>query len=843
MKNILCLLFFLPAMHCLGKPQSTRDMNHGWEFRMSGDSAWHKASVPGCVHTDLMAAGIIPDPFSGETIDSLQWIENADWEYRKTFGLQRAIIKCPDIWLVFEGLDTYADVYCNDSLILHADDMFRPWKMNIAPFVRKGNNVLLVHFYSAAKQSRARADSFPLSLPGGDRVFTRKAQFQFGWDFAPRVLTCGIWKPVYLMASRKAYLEDVQLSTAMRNADTGIAQFNVQFAKSLKSNNKLHIQIRNTATDSLLYDGRVSSDVDSGIFTITIPHPALWWCNGNGSPTLYRFSVALLSKKKILDKKNTSGGFSTIRLMQENDARGSSFYFTLNSEPVFIKGANWVPMHMFPPAVSDADYRRMLTEAKTMHINMLRVWGGGIYEKPIFYALCDSLGIMVWQDCMFACGMYPDSLLQEEIPGEISYVQAQISAHPCLALWCGNNEIDEGWNNWDWQKDMHYSASDSAALYATYKRFFNHQLPALLKDSVNYIPTSPATGWGHPASLTGGDCHYWGVWWGMEPFDVFNQKVPRFMSEYGFQAMPSRALFQKYLPGDSLSMSDHGVLFHQMHPAGYQTIRTYMERDFPVPAGFSDYIYVSQLLQAECLQTAIKAQRRNRPACMGTMFWQLDEPWPGTSWSVIDFDGNRKAGYYAVRRNYRDLMLSTLQHSDTLIVYAVSDKREPVSCHLVWELLRTDGKVLRGNENPVVVAPETSAIILHLEIPELAADPDTSALLFYVSLEAEDSVFAEDFHAFAKPVNMTLHQPHFDIEYNTLCHCIRITSDVFAKNVYLSEGQNELKLSDNYFDLLPGKTKTVFIEQPVPDDLPGMLQVETFNAVEENGLFLGPQKK
>jgi beta-mannosidase len=562
MKRIILTSICFLIHNFIKAQELSLSLNKGWMFKEATESQWLPAIVPGTVHTDLLKNKRIPDPFYRDNEIKVQWVSKKDWEYRKTFTAEKNMLLKKHLDLVFEGLDTYADVYLNDLLILQADNMFRTWKVNVKENVRPGTNQLFIRFYSAERitDSLAKA-ALPLVRPSdNNRHYVRKAQYHFGWDWGPKLVTCGIWRNVRLQG---------------RNAENPV---NEQWKDQLK------------------------------------------------------------------DK---------IELVQEPDSSGRSFYFTINDQPVFMKGANWIPADVFLPRVSKARYRLLLVAAKEAGINMLRVWGGGIYEDDAFYDLCDSLKIMVWQDFMFAGAMYPASL--ESIEQEVIDNIKRLRRHPCIVVWCGNNEIDEAWHNWGWQKQHNISVQDSTRLWNDYTRIFKELLPRLVQQydgTRPYISTSPMHGWGRKESMTEGDSHYWGVWWGLEPIEKYKEKVPRFMSEYGMQAMPNWETITRFsIPAD-WDTSSPVMKVHQKHPTGYKNLAVYLKQNGYQPKTFKEFAGATQLVQQKALYTAISAHMDAAPYCMGTLFWQFNDCWPVTSWSVIDYYGNKKKGYYAVKQLY-----------------------------------------------------------------------------------------------------------------------------------------------------------------------------------------------
>lgn len=540
-------------------------IHSNWQFKQTGTAKWYRATVPGTVHTDLLNNKCIPNPFYRNNETKLQWISQANWQYQTSFNVSADDFNQKNSELVFEGLDTYAAVYLNGTLLLNANNMFRTWRINVKPYLRQKNNQLLIVFTNADAVADSLAKQSAITYPSeNNRNFVRKAQYHFGWDFAPKLTTCGIWRKVYIKYSNH------------------------------QSNQK---------------------------------------------------------------EDYKKAAFNNIQLVQQPDSIGQSFYFTVNNKPVFIKGANWVPADVFLPRVTKNKYRSLLVATKEAGINMLRVWGGGIYEDDAFYDLCDSLQIMVWQDFMFAGAMYPaNEQSLENIKQEAIDNIKRLRHHPCIAVWCGNNEIDEAWHNWGWQKQFQLSGKDSTLLWNEYKKIFHELLPQLVKEydgSRSYITTSPLNGWGKKESMTYGDSHYWGVWWGVEPIEKYKEKIPRLMSEYGMQAMPNFESVQKFSLPQDWDTSSAVMKLHQKHATGYQNLAAYLQQNNLKATNFKAFINATQIVQSKALSTAITTHMNAQPRCMGTMLWQLNDCYPGVSWSIIDYYGAKKKAYYTVQQLYK----------------------------------------------------------------------------------------------------------------------------------------------------------------------------------------------
>jgi beta-mannosidase len=448
---------------------------------------------------------------------------------------------------------------------------------------------------------------------------------------------------------------------------------------------------------------------------------------------------------------------------------------------------------------------------------MLRVWGGGVYPEDSFYNECDKNGILVWQDFMFACAMYPgDASFLDSVKNEVIDNVTRLQNHPSIALWCGNNENNEGWQNWGWQKQFQYTEQDSTQIWNDYEKLFHDLIPktldSLLSPKENrYWPSSPSIGWGKTESLTQGDSHYWGVWWGKEPFEIYEKKVGRFMSEYGFQGMPNLETFKSFATNEELNFDSEAVKNHQKHPTGYQTIAEYLELDYVVPTTFEDYIYVSQLLQADGMKTAIEAHRRAKPYCMGTLFWQLNDCWPVTSWSAVDYFGRWKALQYQVKRSFENLLISITEDINNYQIYVINDDLKSYDGDFNIRLLDFNGhKLWEINENFETLENSSE---LHFEIPkENVAIKDRLKSLFSITYKTTEGKNVEALYYFVKPKELILTKPTIKItKIDDLT--IAISSDVLAKNVCLA-AKEEPFFSNNYFDILPNQKVVITLSKP-----------------------------
>jgi len=787
------------------------ELNQHWQFKRAGGSKWLQATVPGCVHTDLLNNKQIEDPFFGENEKKVQWIENEDWEYQCSFVVDSTMLNFQHIELVFEGLDTYASMMLNGIPLLQADNMFCTWSENVTKRLKKGTNTIFIRFSSPVRLGKLKAMKLPYTLPGDEKVFTRKAAYHFGWDWGPRLVTTGVWKPVYLFAWNDFVLRQAQIQQQKLTPDSAILNANLEIESTQEQN--ITIKISDTVSGEVYSETSVKlfPGINEKSISFLIHSPKLWWTNGLGKPFLYNIQITL--NKTTTERQDTviRTGLRKLEIIRQTDSTGNGFYVQLNGVPIFMKGANYIPSDNFLARTGKETYSRIIQSAKQANMNMLRVWGGGIYENDEFYNLCDENGILVWQDFMFACSMYPgDSAFVENVKAEAIDNITRLRNHPCLALWCGNNEMSEGWHNWGWQKQYRYSKKDSANIWHNYQKIFEEMLPALVYefDSGRYYhPSSPTYGWGRKESLTHDDSHYWGVWWGMEPFSVYRKKIGHFMSEYGFQGFPSMQTIDSFTsPTDRFLYSDV-LKVHQKHQTGFETIQTYLERDYRQPKDFESYTYVSQLLQAEGMRTAIEAHRRAKPYCMGTLYWQLNDCWPVVSWSSVDYLGRWKALHYFAKKTYENVILSTVEEGGKVNVYAVSDRLQDLPAKLELKLMDFDGKVYKKIIQQVNVPANSSKILFTFSADEYIDSSLKNNILLQANLSNDDAVIAKNIFYFLPIKKLNLPNP--EISYTIVPHGdgfqIKLKSKNLVKNAFLSLSKGKGFFSDNYFDILPGE--------------------------------------
>jgi beta-mannosidase len=793
----------------LWSQNSDRNLNsENWSFKKISDSNWISAKVPGTVHTDLYNNKIIPNPFFGNNEKDLQWIENETWEYQTSFKISKEELKNQNTILQFEGLDTYAEVFLNNKKILDANNMFRTWKVDVKNNLKVGKNNLKIVFKSAVEIGKSKAQKLPYTLPEKERIFSRKAQYHFGWDWGPRFVTSGIYRPIKLLFWNDATIENVKYEQEELNETIAKLNFKVTVNSQLSGNYDLKI-------NGVQKVFELKKGINVIDFSYEIKNPKLWWTNGLGKANFYPFDINLSKNKVTLSLNKLNIGLRTIELIQEKDSIGKTFYFKLNGKPVFMKGANYIPPDSFLPRTTTSTYKDIVQNAVDANMNMLRVWGGGVYAEDAFYDECDKNGILVWQDFMFACAMYPgDEEFLDNVKNEVIDNVTRLQNHPSIALWCGNNENDEGWKNWGWQKQFKYSKQDSTQIWNNYEKLFHQLIPKALdsllsKKENRYWPSSPSIGWGKKESLTQGDSHYWGVWWGKEPFEIYKQKVGRFMSEYGFQGMPNLETLEKVIQKEDLNFTSEAFKNHQKHPTGFETINEYMARDFPVPKSLENYNYVSQILQAYGMKTAIEAHRLAKPYCMGSLYWQLNDCWPVTSWSTLDYYGNWKASHYQVKESFASTLLIVKENTNGLSVFGTNDNIETQIGIITAKLLDFSGKELWADSKECELNSEKNTNcmdILFTELPKFAKERTVLQLEFICNNKKTVA-----YHYFVKPKELQLEKPTIEMKIvgETL---IELKTNTLVKNLYLNSNGTFFK--ENYFDLLPGISKIIKTDKP-----------------------------
>lgn len=861
----LLLFSLLAALPLEAAEPSSQPLNSDWQFRAAGDAVgitsadlpdikqWHPAQVPGVVQTDLLRNQLIPDPFDRDNEFRLQWIGLTDWEYQTVFPADAAALAHDHVDLVFDGLDTLADIYLNDQPILHADNMFRHWRISAKPLLKPGPNTLRIVFHSAVEKMLPYVKSLPYVLPSisthnfgneediATAPYTRKAPYNYGWDWGPRFMTEGIWQPVRLETWDALRIDNFHIHQQKITADTALvtAALDIEAGKATTATLVLaHDELSGSPTP----DGTQNLQLDAGMnhvsFPIRIATPKLWYPVGYGDQNRYRFSATIrLGKKVELAHAEVKTGLRSLELHRAADPWGKSFEFVVNGITVFSKGADVIPFDSFPNRVTPEIHRKILQAARDAHMNMLREWGGGYYESDDFYDICDELGIMVWQEFMFGGDMIPgDVPFQENVREEAIEQIKRLRDHPSIVIWCGNNEVETGWHHWGDRQEFKEAISPEIRdrVWQNYMVMFADILKSAVSeygDPAPYWPSSPSANFEEvPDNQHNGDMHYWAVWHQQAPAQDYTKQFPRFMTEYGFQSFPEMRTIRAFAnqPGD-FDIHSTVMQAHQKNKGGNERILTYMLREYREPKDFASFVYLSQVQQAEIIKIGAEHLRRQRPRVMGSLYWQLNDCWPVASWASIDYYGRWKALHYYARRFYDDVLVSPFAHDDKVDVYVVSDKLQPFAATIHTRLLDFSGKALMDQTKDVQVPAQSSAIYLSFDKADLASKGDPRASFLVVDLQvagkqvSRNLLFFDVTHNLQLPVmpkiEATLGQSGGDYK-------IVLQSPQIARGVYISFGDLDAEISDNYFDLLPGEPATVTLKSSATiDQLNGALKV------------------
>ncbi|TGE05222.1 beta-mannosidase [Hymenobacter fodinae] len=835
------LIVFWATVQVVAQPatsqgKTTTPLTTGWRFKQVGQGNWAPATVPGCVHTDLLATKQIEDPLYRNNELKQQWISKTDWEYETTFTVPAATLQRTNLELVFKGLDTYADVTLNGVAILHTDNMFREWRANVKSRLTTGENRLHIRFRSPLNEVAGLPAKYGYNLYAGNdeqsmgfvgetgpvlSPYTRKAPYQYGWDWGPRFVTSGIWQPVQLEAWDAAKLTDlhvVQRHISQQSAQLGLEVEYEATASAAKQQATLVIET--TGPNGQAVGPRVEQQVtlQPNRHTLTaelqLPNPQLWYPAGYGPQALYSFRAQLLQNGRPLDEATTRTGLRTIQLRRERDQYGKSFEFVVNGIPIFIKGVNWIPADIFPNRVTPTRYRQLLQAAKDCNMNMLRVWGGGIYENQYFYDTCDELGLLVWQDFMFACSFYPGNQeFMDNVRAEATYQVRRLRNHPGLAIWVGNNENEIAWQQWGIPEKM---GSHKLEVWSNYLKLYRDLLPTVLQEqdpSRPYMSSSPSAEFEDMAgSQTNGDMHYWDVWGGTAPISDYEKQVPRFMSEYGFQSFPELKSVKQFTTEADWDILSPVMKQHQRSAAGNPRLIEYLRRDYKEPKNFESFLYVSQVLQAQAIKLAAEHLRRSRPRTMGSMYWQLNDCWGVASWSSIDYYGRWKALQYYAKRFYASVLVSLHEEDNNVRFYVVSDRTTATPGQLQVHLQDFTGRTLFSQSQTLQIEPLTSRAYLDIPRTKLLGKHDPKQVVLSCELRTNGEVVSSNTHYFVSPKDLKLPQSKVQADWQQTTDStfqVTLQSKNLARAVMLTLPEAEGFFTDNYFDLLPNQKKTL----------------------------------
>ncbi len=804
-------------------------LTDAWMFRQADAEEWLPAEVPGGVHTDLLATGLISDPFAGDNEVRVQWVAESDWEYQTHFTCSPELFSEEHIYLVCDGLDTLATVSLNGQVLGHTDNMFRQYRWDVKSNLRSpdssgspGRNDLLIKFDSPVKYVQEKQAGLPLlgvsqAIPGGPYI--RKAPCQFGWDWGPKLPPIGIWKDIRLEGYSTAHLDEVHLRQDHKTGQVTVeARVRAERWNKVPLTASIHITAPN---GQILEQEQAVSSGGEAVFSVQIPDPQLWWPNGYGEQPLYQVEVSLHSgntpASQPLDRRSYQIGLRTIEVRQEEDRHGRSFVFVVNGVPIFAKGSNWIPADSFPTRITRKHLEGLIRSAVETHQNMLRVWGGGFYETELFYDLCDRYGILVWQEFIFSCSIYPlqDPKFLENVHAEVQQNIHRLRHRTSLALWCGNNEMEMGWVTWGWDRQ------DLQELKDAYDRFFHHTLLAwcAAEDPDHaYWPSSPSSNvpFQDPNGQRQGDTHYWDVWHKREPFTAYRGQIPRFMSEFGFQSLPPLATIHAYAQEADFNITSYIMEQHQKHSSGNALIISQMLDNFLMPKDFASLVYLSEVLQAEGIRYGVEHWRRHRDIVAGILYWQLNDCWPVASWSSLDYFGRWKALHYATRRFFAPLMLSIEDGPQSQGLYVTNDFLEDQNGTVRWSLESQAGSVVLSGQDRVLAAQQATTFLRSLDFSDRLDHDSRRELVFVAELCQGDERLALQVATFVPTKHLKLKDPQVAAKMHEDQGrlVIELAARSLARLVEVSLEGADVIFTDNYFDLPAGRT--VVVSCPLP---------------------------
>lgn len=797
----------------------TEQVNLGgaWRMREADSETWHSAHVPGSVYADLMADGTMPDPFWRENeLDAFERMKK-DYVYQRAFTVTEAQLAHAHVELVCEGLDTLAHVSLNGREIAFADNMHITWVWDVKEQLHAGENTLEIRFdspilYCAKKAEEAPGWESSDATPGFRHL--RKAHCMFGWDWGPRLPDAGIWRPILLRTWDTVRLENALMLQAHHDG-----MVDVTIRPEIAGESAWSAEI--TAPDGEVI---IIPETTAAEQVITIEHPQLWWPNGLGKQPLYRVTVRLATG----DTRVWRIGLRTMTVSREKDEWGEEFCHVVNGVKVFAMGADYIPEDNILARVTPERTRRLLEDCKAANFNAIRVWGGGYYPDDAFYDICDELGLMVWQDLMYACAFYdltPD--FERSIRVETHQNVARLRHHASLALICGNNEMEmfmAGANSalinhrtWEFVPTYPHHITD-------YVKMFEYILPAIVKETAPqtyWWPASPSSGgnFDAPNDENRGDNHYWDVWHGEKPFTEYRKFFFRYASEFGFQSFPCLKSVEQFTLPDDRNIFSRVMERHQRNQAANGKILSYLSQTFRYPNSFDDLLYASQLMQAEAIRYGVEHWRRNRGRCMGAIIWQLNDIWPVASWASIDYYGRWKALHYAAKRFFAPVMISAEEEGElsqnpkineyhpaplekSFRLNVCNETLRDVTGEVVWALRTPDGAIVRQNQQTLTI-PAMSAKWL-----DKVDCADASLTGHYVSFAfvVDDVALSEGTCIFCAPKHFEFVDPRLTVE--TRGDTLVVTSHAYAKQVWLESEDADLLLDDNAFDMNPG-TKVV----------------------------------
>jgi len=791
-----------------------------WKLKQAGCDNEFPVLIPGDNFSALIDAGKIPHPYNGRNELLSLWVGRADWSFSRSFPVDQKMLEKMFFYLHIDSLDTCGEVRINGSTVTTSCNMFRAIRVDVNRFLKPGKNTIEIVIRAPENVAKERSLSLPYEIPhtlypvqSMHSNLLRKTQCNSGWDWGPCLMVSGLYGKTCIGVAEDLRLDHVYAETVLRS-DGWDLRVTAEFTSYIDGAIGIDISLQDLPDENggevpVLGQFKESTRVTQGTNIVTrtlhVDSPRLWWPAGYGEQPLYTLVV-----KAGSDETRKRIGFRTIEVIAEDDEIGRSMTFRVNGKEIFCKGANWIPADALPALESRQRFERLLSDAVAANMNMLRVWGGGKYEPDVFYDLCDEKGILLWHDFMFSCALYPASEgFLREVEEEVAYQVKRLLIHPCIALWCGNNEC-LGALTW-----FEVSKANRDRYLVDYDRLYEGVVARIVKEidpGRTWWSSSPSGGpsdysdcWHNDAR---GDMHYWSVWHEAKPFEAYYDVTPRFCSEFGFQSFPSMAMIRSFANEDQLNLTSPVLEHHQRHPLGNMIIITTMCRYFRFPEKLEHFIYVSQVQQAMAMRMAVEYWRSRRPVCMGALYWQLNDVWPVVSWSSIEYSGTWKLLHYAAKRFFDPVHLSVYIKEDHVQVWGINDRDEALSGTFTLEFMDFRGKVLDKKESAIRLGGEAATELLNRPLSEIPFEREKTFLrarFISSGLERENNLLL------TVPKACDLAVPDIDIRVTGSGGELEIVlkTDKPAFYVTLSSGNIPGVFSDNCFTLFPGKVRTL----------------------------------
>ncbi len=786
-------------------------LNGTWRMAQAGTKEWMDATVPGSVMCELLKYHKLDDPYYRDNEIAARAAMENDYEYVREFTVSTEILAQDRIFLRCYGLDTVADIYINGRKLASVDDMHRTYEFDVKGYVKEGENQIRIYFFSAINYIRERAKKKPLPVNIERAIdgfaYLRKASNMFGWDSEPQIPDIGIWRDIEIVAYSVARMDTLYVRQVHTD---GRAVVTVEVPVEEWKEERLALEVTLTSPDGQCISKRIEAKAGINTAELAVKDPQLWWPNGYGSQPLYELEVTLQKESEVIDTQSVQIGLRSMEVRREKDEYGESFEIQVNGVPVYGKGADYIPLDKFLPRETPERLEQLFKDCQEAHYTCMRVWGGAIFPGDEFFYLADKYGIMIWQDFLFSCTLYPIvGNFEENIIAETRDNIKRLRHHACLALWCGNNEIEWLYDVWEHPKDIEtrrdYIRTFEVVLADVAKKYDPDRL---------YYSSSPSSEgfYKDPNGAYAGDIHMWDVWHNaIKPYEAYKDYPSRFTSEFGLQSFPNWKTVKEVTLPEDREVSSYIMDFHQRNSNGYGNaqIMYYVLQDLPYPKDCEMAVYASQVMQAEGVRFGSEFYRRIRNRCAGSMYWQVGDCWQAPTWSSIDYSGRWKALHYRAKHFYAPLLLSLDKEEDRIDVYVVSDRMEAVSGKILWTLKNAASKTLQEGTQDVQIAPLSTKCFFSLQIPKLLEGRSEREVYLEAKLLVEGVCVNENHYLFVKPKHFQFADPQIrtEIQEEEDRFEITMTAQAFAMYVYLDLETDDCRFDDNYFNLSAGSKK------------------------------------